>query len=289
MQPTDYFFKEERQKILKIVLPKDGEEVLNDPKSEDYIDDEMFKRLKKDENKVSFDEMGKLIGSRWKYIDPDRLNRYSELASEDAERYKKEMKDYNLKQEAKMRTEAVKPPAPAYPLTPTSAARARDMGGGVPGMDPRAAAGYPAEMQAYGGYYGGYGMEYGYGGYGYYPPPPQGGAGGSPEQMRSYGGENPYAMYSQYPPMVYDQGGYPPQVYGEYPPQGYGDPYGYPPQYPPHPNGPGQEGNGAIGGSENGVAGYPPSYPSQHQQQQQEQEQAQAHQQEQEQLQQEHQ
>ena len=216
----DYFFKEERQKILKVVLPEDPEKVVNEPGTEDYIDEAMFKRLKKDGNKVSFDEMGKIIGQRWKNIDPDRLNKYSELASEDAERYKKEMKAYNTRQEAKMRSEAVKPPATAYPMTPNGSVRGRpDMAGMPPGMDPRAApGGYPPDMSpsAYGnpamaGYYG-YGMDYGgygsmYGAYGGYPPPPA--SGGSPEQMRSYGGENPYAMYQQ--PMQYPQQmGYPP-------------------------------------------------------------------------------
>lgn len=86
MSAYNYFFKEERQKILKYVLAEDPSKVENDPNSGDYIDDETFKRLKKDGNKVSFDQMGKVIGQRWKNIDPDRLAKYSEMASEDAER-----------------------------------------------------------------------------------------------------------------------------------------------------------------------------------------------------------
>lgn len=222
----NYFFKEERQKILKIVQNDDTEEVkkLNDPKNDDYIDEEMVGRLKKEGGKVSFDDMGKLIGSRWKNIDPDRLSKYSEMASEDAERYKEEMKSYNSRQEEKMRNEAVKPanspdrgrhPHHPYP----------EYGMEAPGGYPM---GYPPEMYYGGGYgypadpYGGY-----YGGYAYPPPPMGGGGGGSPEQQQMSG----------YPPM------YPPQMYQMY--EGYGypmDPYaggqGPPPQGgPPPPQG----------------------------------------------------
>jgi len=107
----NYFFKEERGKILKIVLPEDPEKVENDPESEDFINEELMGRLRKDGGKASFEEMGKLIGQRWKNIDPDRLSKYSELAAEDTERYKKDMQAYNGRQEAKMRSEALKPPA----------------------------------------------------------------------------------------------------------------------------------------------------------------------------------
>jgi len=130
----NFFFKEEREKILKIVLAEDPKEVENDPQSEDYINDEMMGRLRKEGGKVSFEEMGKLIGQRWKSIDPDRLSKYSELASEDTERYKKEMQSYNGRQEAKMRSEALKPPA-------WNGGKGDAYGGVKPGADP-ARAGY---------------------------------------------------------------------------------------------------------------------------------------------------
>jgi len=106
----NFFFKEEREKILKVVLAEDPEKVENDPDSADHINEEMMTRLKKEGGKVSFEEMGKLIGQRWKNIDPDRLAKYSEMAAEDTERYKKDMQAYNSRQEAKMRSEALKPP-----------------------------------------------------------------------------------------------------------------------------------------------------------------------------------
>lgn len=195
----NYFFKEEREKILRVVLAEDPTKVENPPESEDYLSEETIGRLKKEGGKVSFEEMGKLIGQRWKNIDPDRLAKYSEMASEDTERYKKEMQSYNGRQEAKMRSEALKPPAsfqhgvPGGPKSSGSQPAA--------GMDPRQQ-GYPPDMQGFGPGMGGYppyGMEmygppmgmYGYGGgYGY-----------PPEQMDGRGG-----MYSQQMGMV--PGGY---------------------------------------------------------------------------------
>ena len=187
----NFFFKEEREKILKIVLAEDPSKVKNDEDSPDYISDAMLGRLKKDGGKVSFEEMGKLIGQRWKGIDPDRLSQYSELAAEDTERYKKEMLTYNGRQEAKMRSEALKPPAwnagkaaegnftnsvkapaevPTRSALPSgysdtmasyanqAAAAAATMGAGFAnpyaGMD---LGGYAAMQGMYGGY-GGYGM-----------------------------------------------------------------------------------------------------------------------------------
>jgi hypothetical protein len=186
----NFFFKEEREKILKIVLAEDPSKVENDKDSEDYIDDAMMLRLKKEGGKVSFEEMGKLIGQRWKGIDPDRLSKYSEMAAEDTERYKKEMLSYNGRQEAKMRSEALKPPAwnagkaatdssfpskisaevASRPNLPSgyndamasyanqAAAAAASMGAGFAnpyaGMD---LGGYAAMQGMYGGY-GGYGM-----------------------------------------------------------------------------------------------------------------------------------
>jgi hypothetical protein len=111
----NFFFKEEREKILKQVQ---GEETVKSDgdDGEDSISDEVLSRLKKEGGKVSFEEMGKLIGQRWKNIDKDRLEQYSALASEDTERYKKEMEAYVERQEAKARTSRSEGYTTSYPM-----------------------------------------------------------------------------------------------------------------------------------------------------------------------------
>jgi hypothetical protein len=159
------FFKEEREKILSVVLADDPEKLKEaNPEGDDHLDEEAIGRLKKEGGKISFEQMGKLIGHRWKQIDPDRLQKYSALAAEDTERYKNEMQTYNGMQEAKMRSEALKPIAPPFKL-PQSAAY--DVGAAS------AAFGHPSGPSAYAGYGVHPGVDYSqyqmgmYGGYGY--------------------------------------------------------------------------------------------------------------------------
>jgi hypothetical protein len=55
----NFFFKEEREKILRVVLAEDPFKVQDDPEAEDYLNEEAIIKLKKEGGKVSFEEMGK--------------------------------------------------------------------------------------------------------------------------------------------------------------------------------------------------------------------------------------
>lgn len=224
----NYFFREEREKITKFLLNKDDTYGI-----ETGLDPEHTRQLMTEKGKVKFEEVGKLIGKRWKTLSDtpkgeEEVKRYASLASSDAERYKKELREYN---ETKAKEEAAA--AVAFPEGLHNDKRGRGHAKGgygnsmYPGKKdqgyPRAPdghyGGYPPSMYggAPGGYYNPYPPAPGGSGHGSYPPPSnmhQGGqmGGYSSHYDPSYGhqpmggyGSSPHGQYQTPPPM--DQGG----------------------------------------------------------------------------------
>lgn len=96
----NYFFQQERQKILAyLARDKTVPATENSEEVVEVVDEDQEKRLIKETGKVSFEEMGKIIGSRWKNLPAEKLSKFTELALGDTERYKQEMVVYNKKQD----------------------------------------------------------------------------------------------------------------------------------------------------------------------------------------------
>lgn len=120
----NFFLKEERAAIVKFVKESDKileettgaksfhskkEDNVDEPKDDIeykvHLDDNTVRRIKKENGMICFEEMGKLIGQRWKQVDPTRLSKLTEMARKDSERYKKEMAEYKKRHDTKVRTE----------------------------------------------------------------------------------------------------------------------------------------------------------------------------------------
>lgn len=101
------FFQEERKSMLSQIPNKISSKDLivaseDQQSSPDSNIDSVRKRKRiVKHGKLGFEEMAKIIGSKWKDIEPERLSRYQEEANKDRERYKKEVETYNIKQQKK--------------------------------------------------------------------------------------------------------------------------------------------------------------------------------------------
>ena len=113
----NYFFKEERKRMLAILRGEKG--AVNDPKSKNYVPEDVLEGLTDAKGHVVFPEMAKVVASHWKNVGDEEGARLRALAKEDLDRYNKEMQQYQLQE--------------LYPPTqPQIVARPEQMGGGGP-------------------------------------------------------------------------------------------------------------------------------------------------------------
>jgi len=221
----NYFFREEREKITRFLLNKDDSYAV-----ENGMDPVETRQRMTENKKVKFEEVGKLIGKRWKSLTEsaegtEQVKRYTTSAAGDATRYKKELRDYN---ELKSQREA----AAAYqsePDPPPKRGRGSKYSKKESKMKQHADPMYPSN----------------------YPPSQMygGGAGGNSQNQMYYsssypsqsGGPPPPQPSGSYPNMAPPPGGPPPQYshhyessYGQAPPpmEGRVSSYGSPSQYP---------------------------------------------------------
>jgi len=75
-----------------------------------FFTNEMRPVVMKDFPGVKFVEMGRILGERWRALDPDDKKRYEEMAAEDKMRFQVEMQQYTATQAA-MNPQAAQVPA----------------------------------------------------------------------------------------------------------------------------------------------------------------------------------
>lgn len=102
------FFKEERARILDDIPAPLGYPGPEEQPEEERVGEAAERRgsgPRPPHGKIGFENLAKTIGKRWKSLEPDRLAHYKKLASEDMERYKRQMDEYHQAQAEKRRIE----------------------------------------------------------------------------------------------------------------------------------------------------------------------------------------
>merc|ERR1712151_376913 len=84
----NYFFQAERKKIVKAANCDDkAYRKWIDPE----LDEKLVEKLKRNGNMINFEEIGKIIGSRWRKISIENATHYKSLADLDKKRYADEL------------------------------------------------------------------------------------------------------------------------------------------------------------------------------------------------------
>lgn len=217
----NYFFREEREKITKFLLNQDDSYGV-----EAGLDPERTRDLMTEKGKVKFEEVGKLIGKRWKdlnenHADGPRVKRYSSLAETDGARYKQEIREYNENKSNEIE---------ADPVPDWNSKQEYPRGSPIPGA-PGNESSHPGSAYA-----SSYGRKDG--------PPQQRPSDGPYGAYPPYGGGGPVSYYPPYPPMHPGASQYPPSQsapppmgYTPYDAPPYGDSRGYSQAPPPGPPG----------------------------------------------------
>jgi tRNA U34 5-carboxymethylaminomethyl modifying enzyme MnmG/GidA len=65
-----------------------------------YFSQEYREQLKQDNPDMTFGEIGKALGEKWKVISADEKAKFEEMAKKDKERFKREMTDFKAKQKS---------------------------------------------------------------------------------------------------------------------------------------------------------------------------------------------
>lgn len=75
---------------------------------------------RKTHGKISFQQLARMVGERWKALPEDRRKYYQELAQEDMKRQKKAMEEYYAKQQAMKEGQKLSEIGQIYSPTKTS-------------------------------------------------------------------------------------------------------------------------------------------------------------------------
>jgi HMG (high mobility group) box len=126
----NFFFRDERERILSDGLPDDG--IVPDNRDPNYWSDErqysllrahwgrdrtVKRRHRKSHGKISFAKLSKSISAAWRALPEEHKNFYREVASKDWERYHRELTQHKLELTAAAVNESLKQNGGSIPMT----------------------------------------------------------------------------------------------------------------------------------------------------------------------------